>query len=130
MNIDPLSFIVARVRAIPGLPVGTVVSSDLAFHEPGTSAIDIALEPGPGRMVRDRMDAFSYTLNHYGPDKGSALRLAMLVRRYLLEVMPGTGLNGVAVHEVEENQTPWEFDDKDSHEKRFVHRVTISVYEY
>lgn len=130
MNIDPLAFIVARIRAIPGLPSETVVSAELALHEPGTRAIDIDLAPGPGRIVRDRMDAFSYTLNYYGPGKGPALQLAMLVRKYLLEVMPGTGLNGVYVQEVEENQTPWEFADKDSHEKRFIHSVTISVYEF
>lgn len=115
---------------MPNLPAGVVVSGELDLHPPGTQAIDIVWTGGPGRVVRDRMDAFSYALNHYGPSKESASALALLVRRYLLEVLPNTASNGVAVADVEELSAPHDFDDKASHEMRFIHEVTVYLYEY
>lgn len=130
MNIDPIKFMMQVVTSIPGLPAGVTVNADLDLHPPGSRAIDIVLEGGPGRVVRDRLDGFSFTLNHYAVSKVLAAETAFLVRRHLLEVLPNTAMNGVAVSDVEELSAPHDFGDTDSREQRFIHRVTIFVYEY
>lgn len=131
MNIDPLKFMMQTIKAVPGLPADVSVNADLDLHAPGSRAIDVVLVGGPGRVVRDRMDAFTFSLNHYGPTKGAAIETAFLVRRYLLEVLPNTAHpNGVAVSDVEELSAPHDFGDDKSHEQRFIHEVTIYVYEY
>lgn len=127
MRINPIPFLIARIRSIPGLN-GVQVSSDLMAHTLGERAIVVSLEPGGRRVVRDRMDAFRFTLNYYGPSVGAAAELAFLVREHLLEVLPGTAFNGIAVNEVEEDDAPWDFGDPDSREQRFLHRITIYLY--
>lgn len=127
MRINPIPFLIARIRSIPGL-TGVQVSSDLMAHTLGERAVVVSLEPGGKRVVRDRMDAFRFTINYYGSSIGEAADLAFIVREYLLEVLPDTAFSGIAVNEVEEDDAPWDFGDPDSRESRFIHRITIYLY--
>lgn len=128
MRLDPIPFMVARVRATPGLPVGVKVSGDLDMHSPGSRQIDVVLEGGK-RIIRDRLDSWSFTLNHYAATKADAMDTTLLVREYLLEQVPGNKFGNVAVADIWEDQAPMDLGDIDSHEQRFVHRVTIYIYE-
>jgi|SRR5687768_10754221 hypothetical protein len=129
MKLNPIPFMIATLKAIPGL-TGVQVSSTLINHQIGDSAIEVTLAPGGKRVVHNRMDAFRFTLDHYGPSKKAAGDQAFLVREYLLENLPGTYRNGIAVDEVKEDDLPWEIIDPESREQRFIHRITIYLYQY
>lgn len=128
MNINPIPFLIDRIRTMPALD-GVMVSSDLMEHRLGERAVVLALVPGGKRVIRDRMDAFRFILNYYGASKEEASDLAFTVREYLLEDLPDSAHSGVAVNEVEEDDLPWDFDDPESREQRFIHRITIFLYE-
>jgi hypothetical protein len=128
VRLDPIPFMVARVKATPGLPVGVVVSGDLDYHSPGTRQIDVVLEGGK-RHIRDRMDLWHFTLNHYAATKQQAMETALLVREYLLEQVSGNAYGAVSVDAVIEDQGPHDLGDEDSREQRFIHRLSIYIYE-
>lgn len=127
MRINPTPFLIARIRSIPGL-TGVLVSSDLMAHRVGDLAVVVTMEPGGKRVVRNRMDAFRFSISHYGPSKGSASDLAFLVREFLLEGLAGTAYEEIAVSEVEEDDAPFESPDEESDEQRYIHRITIYLY--
>jgi len=128
VRINPIPMLIDLIRDTPGLgPV--LVSNDLMSHVIGDAAIIVQLEPGSRRVVRDRMDAFRFTLNHYGGSTKEASDQAFLVREYLLEQAPGSIIGNVAIDEVREDDAPWDFDDRESREQRFVHRIIIYLYE-
>lgn len=128
MRLDPIPFMVARVKGIPGLPSAISVGADLDMHEPGTRRIDIVLEGGQ-RVLRDRLDAWTFTLNHYAALKSQAMESALLVREYLLEEAQEKAYGAVFLAGVEEEQAPFDQGDIDSKEQRIIHRVTIYIYE-
>jgi hypothetical protein len=130
--IDPIKFMVARVREIPDLPAGVVVNADLDLAVPGTPRVDVVLEGGPGRIIKHRLDSASFTLNSYGPDKQSASRLSFIVREWILEEMPGSAWldQHVAVNDTSELEYPADASDLATREQRFIHRVTIQLYEF
>jgi len=128
LRIDPIPFLVARVKATPDLPADVTVSGDLDMHTPGTRHIDVVLDGGE-RIVRDRLDAWTFTINHHAPYKSQAMESALMVREYLLEVVPGKAFDGVGVNEVREEQAPFDVGDIDSREQRIAHRLTVYLYE-
>lgn len=127
MRINPVPFLIARIRNIPNLG-DVLVSSDMLAHRVGESAIVVTLEPGGKRVVRNRLDAFRIRISHYGASKKIASDQAFLVREYLLETLPDTDHDGIAVNEVEEDDSPFEFPDDDSGEQRYIHRITLYLY--
>lgn len=128
MKLDPIAFLVGRIKATPDLPANVTVSGDLDMHSPGSRQIDVELEGGR-RIIRDRLDAWTFQISHYAPLKAQAMGSALLVREYLLEQVPGHAYEGVGVDEIEEEQGPTDVGDIDSKEQRFIHRVTIYIYE-
>jgi hypothetical protein len=128
MKLDPIPFMVARVKAVPGLPSGISIGADLDMHEPGTRRIDIELEGGR-RVVRDRLDAWTFALNHYAALKSEAMASALLVREYLIEQAQEKRYDSVFLAGVEEEQAPTDIGDIDNKEQRIIHRVTIYIYE-
>lgn len=128
MKLDPIPFMVGRVLATPGMPLSVSIGADLDMHAPGTRRIDIELDGGR-RVIRDRMDAWTFSLNHYAATKAQAMETALLVREYLLEDVPGKGYGTVGVDDIQEEQAPTDIGDIDSKEQRIVHRVTIYIYE-
>lgn len=128
MRLDPIPFMVARVKATPNLPPKVNVSGDLDMHQPGQRQIDVVLEGGE-RVIRDRLDSWTFTLNHYAPTKAQAMETALLVREYLLEQAQEQAYGSVFLAGVEEEQAPFDQGDVDSREQRIVHRVTIFIYE-
>lgn len=128
MKLDPIPFMVSRIKATPALPAGVTVSGDLDFHEPGQRQIDVVLEGGQ-RVMRDRLDSWTFTLNHYAATKAQAMQTALMVREYLLEQVPGYAYGNVGVDEIEEDLAPFDQGDAESREQRIIHRVTIYIYE-
>lgn len=128
MRIDPIPFMIARVKETPGLPDRVTVSGDLDFHEPGQRQIDVVLDGGE-RIVRDRLDRWDFTINHYAPLKQQAMETALLVREYLLEQVPGRVFSGVGVNDVGEELGPSDIGDIDSKEQRIIHRVSVYLYQ-
>ncbi|MEU1881889.1 hypothetical protein ABZ470_31705 [Streptosporangium sp. NPDC020072] len=118
----------ARLRSLPVLD-GVLVGSDLKGHRPGDRAVEVVLEPGGRRVVQNRLDRFTFTLNHYAASKEAASNQAFAAREYLLEVLPGLTFPPVAVDEVTELDAPFDLSDEDSQEQRFIHRISLYVYE-
>jgi len=118
---------VSRVRATPGIPEGVTVSGELDMHQPGQHHIDVELEDGT-RVVRDRLDAWHFTLKHYAGTKSEAMKTALLVREYLIEQVPGKAYGNVGVDHIKDEGIH-DQGDKDSREQCIIHRVTIYIYE-
>ncbi|GAA2665216.1 hypothetical protein [Nonomuraea recticatena] len=119
---------VARIRNAPGLPGGVRVSADMTAHTVGQRAVVVALEGG-FRKVEDRLDAFRFSINSYASSKADASDLAFLIREFVLEKLRNTVHNGIAVSDVEEDSAPRDDSDMESREQRFIHRITIYLYE-
>lgn len=129
MRLDPIPFMVARVKEAPDLPAAVTVGGDLDMHEPGSRHIDVVLEGGE-RTIRDRLDAWTFSLNHYAATKPLAMESALIVREYLLEIVAGKSYSGgYSVAYVEEESAPFDQGDIDSREQRIINRVTVAIYE-
>lgn len=128
MKLDPIPFMVECILATPGFPEGITVSADLDMHPPGSRHIDVVLEGG-GRVIRDRLDRWDFTLNHYAASKRLAMESALMVREWLLESVAGLAFGNVAVANVVEETAPFDQGDIDSREQRIIHRVSVYLYE-
>lgn len=128
MKVNPIPFMIARLKEAPGM-TGVRVSSDMVGHTLNAPAVFVTLAPGGKRVVPNRLDAFRITLDYYGPSKKDVSDRAFAVREYLLETLPGKAFGGVAVDEVKEDDLPWDAGDSESKEQRFIHRITVYLYE-
>jgi hypothetical protein len=129
MRLDPIPFMVARVKETPSLPAAVSVGGDLDMHEPGTRHIDVVLEGGE-RAIRDRLDVWTFTLNHYAATKQQAMESALIVREYFLELVAGKAYpGGYSVAYVNEESAPFDQGDIESREQRIINRLTIAIYE-
>ncbi|XMN06951.1 hypothetical protein ACK8N7_13315 [Streptomyces griseobrunneus] len=124
MRIDPIDFLVAFLRAQPGIP-GTAPKGDLTNHTHGDTTV--YLEPSGGfRMVRDRMDRVDIEYDVYSLDRKACIDLALTVREALLEVLPNKTVDGALVLDVEDIQFPTYYPDKTSREH--VYGGELSVF--
>jgi hypothetical protein len=127
VRIDPASVVVGYLVGLDEFD-GVFISADAIGRETGQRAIICDVHGGE-RTVRDRMDRFDFTVSTYGPTKREAAGLAYAVREYLLEKLPRHVVKAAYVADVQEVDAPSSFPDETSRESRFIHSLSIYVYE-
>ncbi|MFE4513767.1 hypothetical protein ACFRMQ_06130 [Kitasatospora sp. NPDC056783] len=80
-------------------------------------------------MVRDRMDRADVEYDVYHQERAEAKRLALLVRRLLLEELPGQEAGGALVLDVAEISRPRYYPDSVSREHMYGGEVSIFYVE-
>lgn len=127
MRIDPAAVVIAYLLTVEEFS-GVFISADAIGRTEGQSAI-ICDAHGGERTVRDRMDRFDITISTYGPTKQATAGLAYAVREYLLERLPNQVVKSAYVADVQEIDAPSSFPDELSRESRFIHSLSIYVFE-
>ncbi|MFF4529234.1 hypothetical protein ACFY1P_08165 [Streptomyces sp. NPDC001407] len=127
MRVDPAEVLVTYLESIEEFE-GVFISADAIGREVGTPSV-ICDAHGGERTVRGTMDRFDFTINTYGKSKREAAGLAYAVREYLLESLPNQVVLGSYVADVVEIDAPASFPDDFSREARFIHSLSIYVFE-
>lgn len=130
MRIDPAQVVITYLGSLNlQEEFGDLfISADGIGREVGQAGI-VCDHSGGERTVRHRMDRFDFSLNVYAGQKARAAALAYAVREALLEKLPGQAVGNAFVSDVAEIDAPFSFPDQESREARFVHQVSIYVFE-
>ncbi|WP_113705514.1 hypothetical protein [Nonomuraea lactucae] len=124
MIYDPVEVAITFLK--PRVP-GVMVSGSLVGHAVNSRHLIVTLIGGT-REVRHRLDRWRFDFDAYGPDKRSALQVALTARTALLEELPGRQVGPMIAAEVTEELGPSDISDPVSREQRFVFSHAIYLY--
>ncbi|WP_043470313.1 hypothetical protein [Kitasatospora sp. MBT66] len=124
---DPVNTLWEYLSSLPDLPKGSV-TGDLVGREAGETTVYLN-ESGGHRLVRDRMDRADIEYDVYAEDRAEAKRLALLVRRHLLEELPGREVAGALVLDVDEISRPRYYPDSVSREHMYGGEIAVFFVE-